>query len=53
MRRTLLLGAALAAIPLAAVAQEQAAPAAPTTPEEFHACARGEDGPGPAARSRR
>lgn len=36
MRRMLLLGAALAAIPLAAIAQEQARPAAPTTPEEFH-----------------
>ena len=36
MRRMLLLGAALAAIPLAAIAQEQAPPAAPVTPEEFH-----------------
>lgn len=36
MRRLLLLGAALAAIPLAAVAQNETAPAAPTTPEEFH-----------------
>jgi cytochrome c556 len=36
MRRTLLLGVALAAIPLAAIAQEQAPPAAPTTPQEFH-----------------
>lgn len=34
MRRTLLL-AALIAIPLTAFAQEQAPPAAPTTPEEF------------------
>ena len=41
MRRTMLIAAALAAIPLAAIAQEQAPPAAPTmpapaTPEEFH-----------------
>ena len=36
MRRMLLLGAALAAIPLAAAAQNEAAPAAPTTPAEFH-----------------
>ena len=37
MKRILLLGAALAAIPLAAAtAQNEAAPAAPTTPEEFH-----------------
>lgn len=36
MRLTLLLAAAFVAIPLAAIAQEQAPPAAPTTPEEFH-----------------
>jgi cytochrome c556 len=36
MRRLLLLGAALAAIPLAAIAQEQASAPAPTTPEAFH-----------------
>ena len=36
MKRLLLLAAALAAIPLAATAQNEAAPAAPTTPEEFH-----------------
>jgi cytochrome c556 len=36
MRRFLLLAAALAAIPLAAAAQNEAAPAAPTTPEDFH-----------------
>jgi cytochrome c556 len=36
MRQVLLLGVALAAIPLAAAAQNEAAPAAPTTPEEFH-----------------
>jgi cytochrome c556 len=36
MKRILLLGAALAAIPLAATAQNEAAPAAPTTPDEFH-----------------
>ncbi|HVQ09107.1 MAG TPA: cytochrome c [Allosphingosinicella sp.] len=36
MRQVLLLTAALAAIPLAAAAQNDAAPAAPTTPEEFH-----------------
>ncbi len=37
MRRALLLSAALAAIPLTAFAQEQTAPATPTTPEQFHA----------------
>ena len=36
MRRTLLLAAGLVAIPIAAVAQEQAPAPAPTTPEEFH-----------------
>ena len=36
MRPILLLGAALAAIPLAATAQNEAAPAAPSTPQEFH-----------------
>lgn len=36
MRRTLLLAAALVAIPLAAIAQDHVPPAAPTTPEEFH-----------------
>lgn len=36
MRRFLLLAAVLAAIPPAAIAQNDAAPAAPTTPEEFH-----------------
>ncbi len=35
MRRTPLLAFALLAIPLAAIAQEQTPPAAPTTPEEF------------------
>jgi hypothetical protein len=35
MRRTLLLAAALIAIPITAIAQEQAPPAAPTTPGEF------------------
>jgi cytochrome c556 len=35
MRRTLLLAAALVAIPLAAIAQEPRPPAAPTTPEQF------------------
>ena len=36
MRRTLLLAAALVAIPITAIAQEPASTAAPTTPEEFH-----------------
>ena len=35
MRRTLLLAAALIAIPLAAIAQDQTPPPAPTTPDEF------------------
>lgn len=35
MRRTLLLAAALIAIPITAIAQEQAPPAPPSTPAEF------------------
>lgn len=36
MKQRLLIAAALAAIPLAAAAQDEAAPAAPTTPAEYH-----------------